>query len=299
MRYLDLKQALQAYERGENVIRKLRELAGVNGNTAQIIEIAYDLQTGSYIEFVTGHKPQWRDYVNELSDILRQYVTSGDSVLDVGTGELTTLAGVASHCFSTAAGLYACDISWSRLSRGRSYFQDTVGMPLADRLHLFVADLFVLPFGDGAVDLVWTSHALEPNGGRELEALAELFRVARKKIILFEPSYEENTSEGRARMDHHGYIKGLPNVVQKLGGVCDEIVRITHTLNPLNPTYAYVITPPDKKPGDSFWACPSTRLPMVRQEDCFWSERSLLAYPVLKGIPVLRREAAILASGLR
>jgi ubiquinone/menaquinone biosynthesis C-methylase UbiE len=32
---------------------------------------------------------------------------------------------------------------------------------------LVVADLFHIPFADNSVDVVYTSHSLEPNGGRE------------------------------------------------------------------------------------------------------------------------------------
>ena len=149
-----------------------------------------------------------------------------------------------------------------------------------------------------SIDLIWTSHSLEPNGGREKEALEELFRVARNRVVLFEPSYENNSEEGRMRMDSLGYIKGLPKTVSELGGRLEKMWPLEATGNPLAPTHAYIITPPIKsaeKPLNE-WACPSTGLPMLRREDCFWSDGSKLAYPIIEGIPVLRPEAAILAT---
>ena len=45
---------------------------------------------------------------------------------------------------------------------------------------------------------------------RTLEALLrELFRVTKKKLVLFEPSYELNSEEGKVRMDRLGYIKDI------------------------------------------------------------------------------------------
>lgn len=123
----------------------------------------------------------------ELAAILRSHCAGYDSILDVGTGEMTTFAGVAKHSFIDAADYYACDISLSRLKKGKEFFAEEVSKTIANKLQPFVANLFNLPFADGAVDIIWTSHALEPNGGQEKEALSELTRVARKKLVLFEP----------------------------------------------------------------------------------------------------------------
>ena len=51
-KYWDIIAVRQAYSRGENVTSLLRRQLGLEFNTEQIIEIAYDLQAGSYIEFL-------------------------------------------------------------------------------------------------------------------------------------------------------------------------------------------------------------------------------------------------------
>ena len=56
MKYCNLNPAIEAYAQGRNVTAVLRELSGEQNNTKEIIEIAYDLQGGSYIEMV-GHRP--------------------------------------------------------------------------------------------------------------------------------------------------------------------------------------------------------------------------------------------------
>lgn len=298
MRYRNVEQAYIAYQNGNNVIKKLKELSKKQETTPEMIEIAYDMQAGTYISSCTNYQERWSLYCDEISEILQTYTQEGDRVLDVGTGELTTLTGVASSCFAQAERIYASDISWSRLSCGVDFFRDRSGLS-PSRLQVLVSDLFRLPFGDGSIDLIWTSHALEPNGGREREALAELFRVAKRKLVLFEPSYENNSTAGKARMDQHGYIKNLPKIIDSLGGKCDDIIRIKNVSNPLNPTFAHIITPPKRPSAETVWACPSTGASMVEQADCFWCESARLAYPILQGIPVLREDAAILASHLR
>lgn len=302
MFYGDLRYARAAFQRGDNVTTLLKQQFEVKHNSPEIIEIAYDLQAGSYIDSVKKNRSSWEAYVDEISSILRLYLTETDSILDVGTGEMTTLAGVAKSCYGGASDYYACDISWSRLIKGKGFLSEELCKPIAHKINPFVANLFHLPFVDDAIDVIWTSHALEPNGGKEKEALSELLRVSRKKLVLFEPYYEENSFEGRARMDQLGYIKGIPDVIKECGATCDDIIPLKNISNPLNPTYAFIITPScraTESRKDLLWACPATLLPMSHSGDCFWSEYSMFAYPIIQGIPILRPESAILASALK
>lgn len=300
MLYCDLQSAKAIYERGDNVTSFLKECFGLDNNSPEIIEIAYDLQAGSYIDSVNRNREHWRKYTSEISDIISKHYSEGDTVLDVGTGEMTTLAGVAASCYSGLGDYFACDISWSRLQKGRQFLQAELGSSLSSKFQPIVADLFSLPFSDNSIDIVWTSHALEPNGGREKEAFGELLRVTRKKLIVFEPYYEKNSPEGKLRMERLGYVREIPKAVEDAGAKCDEIIPISNVSNPLNPTYAFVISPQaQKKNQTELWACPATRLPMEKLQDCYWSDRSLLAYPIIGGIPILRPEAAVLASSMR
>lgn len=297
MKYCDLRPAIAAYREGRNVMQTLREMLGEAANTPQIIEIAYDLQAGSYVDHVRANRESWRAYTSELADVLRDHIAAGDRVLEAGTGEMTTLVGVANACYGGVSRHYAADISWSRIAKGRAFAAAELRGDLVATMSSFVGDLLRLPLRDRSIDVVWTLHALEPNVGREKTALAELFRVARKRVVLFEPSYEDNSDAGRARMDALGYVRRLPAAIAALGGRLEDKRPIAAISNPLNPTYAYIVTPPGgTSRNDDEWACPATRLPMQRRGDCYWSEASRLAYPIIGGIPVLREESAIYAT---
>ena len=55
-KYSQLKLAIEAYVKGENVTELLRNVTGSDYNDSEIIEIAYDLQAGTYIENIEKNK---------------------------------------------------------------------------------------------------------------------------------------------------------------------------------------------------------------------------------------------------
>ncbi|MDX8400720.1 MAG: class I SAM-dependent methyltransferase, partial [Gallionellaceae bacterium] len=121
------------------------------------------------------------------------------------------------------ASVAAIDISWSRIKKGREFLESYFDERVRAGVVSFVGDMFHIPFADKSVDVVVTSHSLEPNGGMEEQILAELFRVARDKVIMIGPSFEHNLPEGRRRMDEHGYVKNLPEHIETLGGELEAL----------------------------------------------------------------------------
>lgn len=290
MNISDLKVA---YKRGENITKLL-----INGgiNSQDSIEIAYDLQAGSYSEFALNHPEKISPVHDEMGKILREYVRESHTILDCGTGEMTTLAGLTRN-LPQRIELLAFDISLSRIRAGREYTARTMGVQ-ALAIRSFVAAMDRIALEDDSVDLVVTSHALEPNHGREELLLKELFRVCRGTIILFEPSWEHNTEAGRLRMDQLGYIRALPDHIRRMGGDLISESPINHTVNPLNPTYCYVIDP--RKPhralreGETPFCCPVTGETLLKRGSYYWSPEGSYAYPIIEGVPILRSSAAIL-----
>lgn len=169
---------------------------------------------------------------------------------------------------------------------------------------LFVADLFNIPLADDSIDIVYTSHSLEPNGGREKEAIKELLRLARHAVVLIEPIYELASPEAQERMRYHGYIRGLKDVATQLGAVLTNYQLLDFTPNPLNnplnPSGLLLLekaTTVNSTVGIS-WSCPLTRTRLEDIGDLFESKETGLVYPVLRGIPMLNASNAIVASGI-
>jgi uncharacterized protein YbaR (Trm112 family) len=285
---------LQAlYEQGTNISALLREEQGLQRNTREIIEIAYELQTGSYtaamqaVQMAT-HKSE---YAREIANTIRA-LCQPESILEAGVGEATTLSGVLQH-LGADIDSFGFDLSWSRVAYAKRWLQSQ-GLTGAT---LCTGDLFHIPFADSSIDVVYTSHSIEPNGGGEEPILQELYRVSRKFLILLEPGFELAGAEARLRMESHGYCKDLNGKAKRLGLNVVKHELFPHAANPLNPTAITII----KKDSASarpahILACPKFKTPLEAIGEMLFSPEALVVYPVVAGIPCLRIENGILAS---
>ena len=110
MNYLDIIEAREVYSRGQNVTRYLREKFNLIENTSEIIELAYELQTGSYIKIAEENMEIATQYADEVGNIFSQHVTQGDSLIDVGAGELTRLTLMLNSANIELSNVYGFDI---------------------------------------------------------------------------------------------------------------------------------------------------------------------------------------------
>jgi SAM-dependent methyltransferase len=284
-----------AYSRGENAMEFARRISGDLSNSVMATLLAYDLQAGSYVAKVRGDPQSNQQWCQQLAIELAPYIDAGCSMLEVGCGEATTLAGVIHALPRKPRECFGFDISWSRCAEALGWLKSN-----DCSARLFVADLFSIPLADESVDVVYTSHSIEPNGGREERALAELLRVARRTVVLIEPLYELGTPEAQQRMRHHGYVRGLRNAASSLGGDVRTCRLLDYSSNPLNPSGVIVIQKARSTAtrGAEF-QCPLTATPLSDKGEAYYSEATGLAYPVLGGIPLLRPEHMVVASKLR
>lgn len=298
----NIEKIKKLYDKGVNIMDHIDKGKYENIERERAIEVSYDLQAGSYIKSYRSNPEKFENYYEEIGSILYEYVREGQSILDCGTGEMTTLCGVISKIGKELDEIYAFDISVSRIDVGRRFFSKNIRS--RGVVNYFVANMSSIPMPRSSIDVVWTSHAVEPNSNKAGEIIGEILRVARQKVLLFEPSYEKNTERGRKRMDRLGYVKGIPSKVEKRGGSIEDIFELDSTLNSLNPTHAYVISPEKSANGASniesgSFICPITGKPIYDMGGYFFSDNSLVAYPSIDGIPLLRDRHGILATNFR
>lgn len=287
-----------AFARGENAMEFARCEMDKAANSGVATLISYDLQTGSYVANARANPEANLRWVAQLASILGPFIGSNSLLLEVGCGEATTLAGVMMALPHRPRHAFGFDISWSRCAEGLRWLEEKDVLA-----RLFVADLFSIPLGDSSIDVVYTSHSIEPNRGREHAALRELLRIARHAVVLVEPMYELASDNAKARMDHHGYIRGLYKTAKNLGASIQDYRLLEYTSNPLNPSGVLVLNKrgeraSSKAEGYFQWRCPITHTSLTAERDVFVSRDSGLAYPVLRNIPLLRPQHAIVASRL-
>ena len=203
----------ELYSKGINVNQYLRKNHPELGEDT-IIRLSYDIQAGSYAKEMSEMQELYDNYASTIADKLIPYIKEGDFILDAGCGEFT-----ASHKliealpFTTYLGL---DGSLSRLLAAKQFLNHQVTIPNI-HLDLLATSLTAIPLRSSSVDLVFTSHAIEPNSTNSSLIIQEIARVSKKYVALFEPCYEDATDEMKSHMDKHNYARGIQESCERNG----------------------------------------------------------------------------------
>ncbi len=296
---VDIQALREGFREGRNVMQAYNARAGLDANTSEAIEIAYDLQAGQYIRNHACEPDYYNAYTDEQAALLEAHFPECESLLDAGCGELTNTALLFGK-LKTVPRLFGFDLSWSRVHLGLNHYRSIVDADCVRRTEVFVGDMSEIPLPDNSIDVVMTSHALEPNHGREAELLGELLRVARRGLLLFEPSYELGDDAQRENMARHGYVRNLPDHCMALGADVAEHRFTSVNYNPINRTAVTVV----RKPAPANINAPDfvdpvshTPLHLDGADNVYYSPERGVVYPTLRGIPILRDSAAVLATG--
>jgi len=287
-----------AYARGENVMAWARANCTKDDRTVSAL-IAYDLQAGTYVQNARNDPAYIDSWSAQMAGLLDPYLAVGDRIMEAGVGEATTLAGLMKAITAQGISAYGFDLSWSRISVAQKWMEEN-----SVKARLFVGDLFSIPVADGSIDVVYTSHSLEPNLGKEEIAIKELLRVARKAVVLVEPCYELAPKEAQQRMRKHGYVRGLKATAESLGANVADYRLLDVCDRPLlNPSGVITLVKSGLSNGRNtertdIWKCPLTGSPLIEKEDYFYADTAGIAYPVLQSVPLLRPEHAVIASKL-
>jgi len=282
------------YADGGNILSFLRGLENRNNNTAEDIMISYDFQAGTYNSLYRENPDEHNKYVNQCAEIIGKYIPENQYTLcEAGVGEGTTFLPLLRQLKVKPSLAYGFDISWSRIFEAVLFEREFTDLREVEK-KLFVGDIFETAFADNSIDIVYTSHALEPNGGMEKQLLAELYRITGKYLILFEPIFEFGSEESKQRMIKYGYVRGLRQQAEELGYSVVQYERVRYS-KPLNPTGVLVIKK-EEQTAEGGFCDPISQKQMTEYADCYFCKDSMLSYPKIGGIPCLMRQNAVLTT---
>lgn len=283
------------YRSGVNISEWVRNDEGSSDSSLTAILYSYDAQAGSYIDAlkqsnVASLKAQMGEKLAGILDDL-----APETLLDAGVGEATTLAPVVRAMKRRPPSIWAVDLSLSRLLFASRHLSKN-GIA---GVQLFTGSLDNLPLSTGSMDVVLTVHAVEPNRGREKQILSELLRVARRYLVMIEPSFELGGDATKSRIERQRYVKGIPDVLKELGANIIRYERWGMDVNPSNEAALILVRLSESKPAaQHILASPVSGHPLQRLMDCLYCRDDGHAFPVVLDIPCLVADNAILASKL-
>ena len=297
----------ELYSQNVNIMKWFRDSDNEEHNSLESILYSYDLQAGSYVDLynsdvvseclVDGLPKKIKS--SEITDLRSEDIAkvlnnlSYQSFLDVGIGEATSMVPLITKLTCKNVDFFGIDISLSRLL----YANEFINKNHDGNIQLAVANMFSLPFQDSSIDIVFTSHAIEPNTSKSKDALLELYRVCSKYLVIIEPSFDLGNSETKSRIKAHAYIDDLHDAMLEL-----DFNIIEHRL--LNSSSFHnnsAITVVKKMEQNDIQqkvthVCPNCINEVSNSGELLFCDACGLLYPIVNKIPILTKENAVLCT---
>ena len=220
-------------------IQKYLKNRKFNNDTS--INISYDIQSGSYINFFnTLSKRKIKEVYFPIIREFENNFKNCKTLLDFGCGELTTSSFIIKELSGKIKKYFACDNSLNRLYLGNNYIKKRLTKKDYKKLTIFCNANIKLPFKNNSIDLVLTIHSLEPNNKNKNLIIDELLRVSKYGLLLMEPHFEQSNKRQQRRMKKYNYIKGIKKILVEKG--CNvEIIKKDYHLNSLNRSSIFIV----------------------------------------------------------
>jgi hypothetical protein len=244
-RRYDVELIKRLYQSGVNISEWVRNDEGNSDSSLTAILYSDDAQAGSYIDAlkesnVASLKTQMGEKLASILDEL-----APETLLDAGVGEATTLAPVVRAMKRRSPSIWGVDLSLSR----RLFASQHLSKNGIAGVQLFTGSLDNLPMSTGSMDVVLTVHAVQPNRGRGEHILSELLRVAKRYLVMIEPSFELGSDATKSRIERHRYVKGIPDVLKELGANIVRYERWGMDVNPSNEAALIIVQLSERKPA--------------------------------------------------
>ena len=287
----------EKYKKKQNIQLFLKNKTFSN---REIIKLAYDIQSGSYIKFfkkLTREKKVnvYFPLIKAINDNFKNVKT----ILDFGCGELTTSAYIFKNLNHKIKKYYANDVSFNRLLVGSNELKKKLTKKNYNKFKIFCNSDNNLPFKDKSIDLVLTVHALEPNNQYKYKIFNELLRVSKLGIILMEPHYEISDVKQKKRMIKFDYIRGIEKIL-RLKKIKYHIIEKKFHLNNFNKSSIFVLKNnlTKKKQHDNF-VDPIKKNDLIKKDNFLYSKKTFRAFPIINDIAIFNEDSQIFLPNLK
>jgi SAM-dependent methyltransferase len=285
------------YKKKQNIQLFLKNKTFSN---SEIIKLAYDIQSGSYIKFFKKlNKKKKANVYFPLIKAINDNFKNVKTILDFGCGELTTSSYIFKNLNYKIKKYYANDISFNRLLVGSNELKKKLTKKNYNKFKIFCNSDNNLPFKDNSIDLVLTVHALEPNNQYKYKILNELLRVSKLGVILMEPHYEMSNVKQKKRMIRFDYIRGIERIL-KSKKIKYHIIKKKFHLNNLNKSSIFVLKNnlTKKKQRDNF-VDPIKKNDLIKKGNFLYSKKTFRAFPIINDIVIFNEDSQIFLPNLK
>ena len=278
-----------------------KDIAYVRNRSLENVKNKYDKISGSYIENYLDSNSKFTAQINnhqvvEISgskeDYYSQYLkniiqkTDTKSFLEVGAGELTLAAAVLKNLKNNYLDYTgALDLSLNRLVVGNEFLKkQNLNID-----YIVSGDASNLPFSDNCFDLVYTSHCLEQVPHLFVKAVNECSRVAKKYVVLIEPSYEFGSEVTKNHIYKKGYVKITSKLLNKLD--LSIVYRNKSSVQTyINGSEIIILKKNINKQENNKkiqFLCPSCKSYLIKSEDKLTCTKENYYFDVISSIPKL------------
>jgi hypothetical protein len=277
--------ALEAFKNNKNIVKTLRK-RGLN--KSDCIELAYEIQAGSYTNgFTNSHLVRNK----AIHSIINQFTTLADinSVGVFGIGEAMNWIGYDGGIQN----LYGVELSYSRL---RWAYKNLNKISDINSFQLIKGDASEKIFNDNSFDISITLHSIEPNGNEQgAKMLHNVIDSSSKYIILFEPDYSTADEKMKKRMESNDYVRNISDELSKISSVniIDKFIMDIQQ-NPDNLTTCWIMEKNNKVLSlPNKMVCPFTNGALVEDNGSLYSPKGGVIYPKINEFIFLNKKDGV------
>jgi hypothetical protein len=277
--------AIEAYRNGKNIVNTLKKM-GVN--KSDCIEIAYEIQAGSYTRNFNDTQLARN---KSLHSIINKYTSlKGVNTCAVfGIGEAMNWIGYKGSINK----LFGVELSYSRL---RFAYQNLNVIPGIKSFQLIKGDASEVNFKKNSFDISITLHSIEPNGNEQgAKILNNVVESSSKYVLLFEPDYQTAHKKMKERMIKNDYVRNISDQISKMESikVIDKF-KMKIQNNQDNLTSCWIIEKIKKtETVGNKMVCPFTNGNLIDYPDVMYSPNAGIGYPKINKCFFLNKNDAV------